>query len=243
MRGTVVHRKRWELFGNCRKGGKRYSNKMLSTLMKFLFLIKKFIRRRKNRSYFFTNLAFFCYRASFSKFINYIWNVSHSYRCTFKIEVLSRFNWQYRITRSTSPLLFNAAIHTKCRRVSKNPISTHTLAISLIPLLQRDLRVPVCRERGSLIERSTNGTEWASIESSAAVSFSPCLSKVTVSPAYMKYTAKQYFKISRRNNTVVLSTTLQLLRRTTIKIQRTRSFAAGVEPWWLRRKFKHRAYT
>lgn len=56
----------------------------------------------------------------------------------------------------------------------------------------------------------------------SVIPFSLRLSVATKSPTYMKYTARQYFKISGRNNTIVLSRTLQLVRRTTIKIQRTR---------------------
>lgn len=66
-------------------------------------------------------------------------------------------------------------------------------------------------------------------------------SETTESPTYMKYTARQYFKISWRNNTIVLSKALQPVRRTTIKIQRTRSFPAGVERYM--DEVKHRAYT
>lgn len=61
------------------------------------------------------------------------------------------------------------------------------------------------------------------------------------SPTYMKYTSGQYFKIPGRNNTIVASRALQLVRRTTIKIQRTRSFPDGVERYM--EEVKQCAYT
>lgn len=170
--GTVFHRKRWELFWNCPKGGK------VCTLIKFSFLTKNLFAHEKN-AVIFGQPSIFCYRASFSHLsIIFEMFIQYSVHILARLKLksscrASRFNWQYRITRSTSPLLFNTTIRKVSSRIKEFDKYTHAGNFSYPIVATWFTRVPVYRERGSLTERSTNRRgEWASIESRLLLSLS-----------------------------------------------------------------------